>query len=105
MHRFRVIVAEFHDLDQFWNAAYFKLVSRAFAKILQSHICVHIHPNNFSLPLNKSGLSIPPLVEISFLRYDRAFGAGYARNFPHPLDSDTTGRAHLPLPKCWWKQS
>lgn len=105
MSRFRIIVAEVHQLDQLWNAAFFQLASRAFAKILQTHRCVHIHPNNFSRPLKKAGLSIPPLAEFTFLRKDRGVNSGYAQVFPHPLDADNTSRAHFPLPQCWWRQA
>ncbi len=37
--RFRIIAAEFHDLDQLWNRPFFRLASRAFDKILQTHSC------------------------------------------------------------------
>lgn len=106
MRRFRLIVAEFHWLDQFWNQPFFGLASRAFEKILQTHACVHIHPNNSSPLLKKGGLAIPPLAEFTFLRRDRLRGPPrYATQFPHPLDSDNTGRPHFALPPCWWAQS
>ncbi|MDE2219851.1 MAG: FkbM family methyltransferase [Gammaproteobacteria bacterium] len=104
MRRFRMIVAEFHLLDQFWNEAFFGLAARAFEKILQTHACVHIHPNNSSALLKKRGLAIPPLAEFTFLRRDRAIGPGYAAEFPHPLDGDNTTRAHIALPPCMWRQ-
>jgi len=103
MQRFRIIVAEFHRLDQFWNEAFFGLASRVFEKILQTHACVHIHPNNSSPLLKKGGLAIPPLAEFTFLRRDRLRAPQrYARQFPHPLDSDNTDRPHFALPPCWW---
>jgi hypothetical protein len=105
MRRLRVIVAEFHLLDQFWNEAFFGLAARAFEKILQTHACVHIHPNNSSPLLKKGGLAIPPLAEFTFLRRDRAFGPGHAAQFPHPLDGDNTDRPHFALPRCMWRQA
>ncbi|MGH8252671.1 MAG: FkbM family methyltransferase [Steroidobacteraceae bacterium] len=103
MRRFRIIVAEFHLLDQFWNEAFFGLAARTFEKILQTHACVHIHPNNSSPLLKKSGLAIPPLAEFTFHRRDRMpVAARHAARFPHPLDSDNTGKPHFALPRCWW---
>jgi hypothetical protein len=102
MRRFRIIVAEFHSLDQLWSRPFFRLASRAFEKILQTHTCVHIHPNNYSPPLKKGGLAIPPLAEFTFLRNDRISNPSRAKNFPHPLDVDNTSRPHFPLPKCWY---
>ncbi len=104
MKRFRIIVAEFHQLDQLWNEAFFGLAARAFEKILQTHNCVHIHPNNSSRLLRKAGLALPPLAEFTFLRRDRAPSARYADVFPHPLDADNTDRPHFALPRCWWRQ-
>jgi hypothetical protein len=104
LRRFRIIVAEFHQLDMLWNEAFFGLAARAFEKILQTHACVHIHPNNSSRPLRKAGLVLPPLAEFTFLRRDRLVNPRYADRFPHPLDSDNTDRPHLSLPRCWWRQ-
>lgn len=102
MRRYRIIVAEFHDLDQLWNRPFFQLASRAFEKILQTHTCVHIHPNNCSVPLNKGGLSIPPVAEFTFLRNDRIHNPSYVSVLPHPLDFDTADKPHFPLPACWF---
>jgi len=103
MRRLRIIVAEFHDLDQLWNGPFFQIASRAFEKILQTHTCVHIHPNNSCRSLNRWGLSIPPLAEFTFLRNDRIRAPSYANLFPHPLDSDNSADSpHFPLPKCWY---
>ena len=102
MRRYRIIVAEFHSLDQLWSRPFFLLASRAFEKILQTHTCIHIHPNNCSGLLNREGLSIPRMAEFTFLRNDRICNSSYANVFPHPLDFDNTDNPHLPLPKCWY---
>ncbi len=104
MSRYRIIVAEFHDLDQLWNRSFFQLASRAFEKILQTHTCVHIHPNNCRKPLSKSGLSISPVAEFTFLRNDRICNPSYAKVFPHPLDSDNSDNPHYPLPTCFYSK-
>ena len=102
MRRFRIIVGEFHQLNQLWNEPYFTLVSAAFEKILQTHTCVHIHPNNQFAVFDRWGLAIPPLAEITFLRKDRVADARAAQQFPHPLDADNTDRRHYALPRQWY---
>jgi len=104
MRRFRIIAAEFHYLDQLWSLPFFRLASRMFDKILQTHKCVHIHPNNGFRPLNKGGLSIPPIAEFTFFRNDRISNPSYATDFPHPLDFDNTDNPCLPLPACWYSK-
>lgn len=102
LKRFRVIVGEFHHLNQLWNAPYFSIVSRVFEKLLQTHQCVHLHPNNHFPPFEHAGLSIPPLMEVTFLRRDRGTPGPGVKSFPHPLDRDNTTKAHFGLPACWF---
>ena len=105
MQRLRIIVAEFHFLELFWSRPFFGIASRAFEKILETHSCVHIHPNNNEGALNKGGLTIPYCMEFTFLRNDRIKGRSYAQVFPHPLDSDNYDKPSLALPECWYKAS
>ena len=102
MQRFRIIVAEFHQLDQLWSRTFFKLASRAFDKILQTHACVHIHPNNCCESLQKDGLTIPPVMEFTFMRNDRIKKTSHTKTYPNPLDYDNTAKPPLILPMCWY---
>ncbi|NWG76078.1 MAG: FkbM family methyltransferase [Rubrivivax sp.] len=104
MQRFRIIVAEFHHLDQLWSRPFFNLASRAFDKILQTHACVHIHPNNCCGSLQKDGLNIPRIMEFTFLRSDRIEHPSYQKYFPNLLDYDNTANPSLALPKCWYSE-
>ena len=101
--RFRIIVIEFHSLDQLWNQPFFNLSSRVFEKLLQTHDCVHIHPNNYSPPIEHNGISIPPLLEMTFLRKDRVIKSAEKLTFPHDLDFDNTKHTSLSLPDIWYK--
>jgi hypothetical protein len=105
LRRFRIIAAEFHELDQLWNRPFFRLASRAFDKILQTHSCVHIHPNNCGGALERDGLVIPSVAEFTFLRNDRIVDASYASEFPHPLDQDNCECGRLALATCWHRLS
>lgn len=105
MNRFRIIVAEFHELDQLWNASFFGLAKRTFDKILQTHTCVLLPPNNCIEAVSRSGLDLPPIVEMTFLRNDRIESQVYQSKFPHPLDFDNTSKPTLPLPRCWYSNA
>ena len=102
LQRFRIIVAEFHQLDQLWSRPFFNFASRAFDKVLQAHTCVHIHPNNCCGHLKINGIDIPRVMEFTFLRKDRIENTSYQRNFPSSLDYDNTPNPSLTLPKCWY---
>ena len=104
IRRFRVIVAEFHELHVLWSRPFFSLASRVFDKILQTHACVHIHPNSGCGSLRRSNLDIPRVMEFTFLRNDRGKISSFANTFPHPLDRDNGVNRALPLPKCWYKE-
>lgn len=102
MKRFRIIVAEFHDLDQLLNSPFFKISSRAFEKITQTHYCVHIHPNNQNGLLKIADIEIPRVAEFTFIRKDRVKSFTLPKEYPHPLDRDNVTGKTLNLPKCWY---
>lgn len=102
LKRFRILVIEFHFLDDFWNPHFFNLAESVFDKILQTHTCVHIHPNNRQEIVSKFGIDIPRLAEFTFLRNDRANFEKKPMNFPHELDFDNTNQEPIILPKNWY---
>jgi len=63
IERFRIMVIEFHYLDYLWMREFFKVAEIVFSKILQNHICVHIHPNNYRGIDSKFGINIPEVAE------------------------------------------
>lgn len=99
--RFRIIVVEFHGLENLWSRPWFQITSRAFEKLLKAHTCVHIHPNNSRGVFHLNGLSIPCDAQFTFLRTDRISAMKAATSFPHPLDGDCTSIPTPPLPSCW----
>lgn len=105
MRLFRVIVIEFHHLDQLWNPDFFHFAEIVFNKILQTHICVHIHPNNCSEIDVRNGIQIPKVAEFTFLRKDRAEFLQYETKFPNELDYDNTSKKSIVLPKNWYSDS
>ncbi len=103
LKRFRIIVIEFHRLHHLWSAPFFRIAASVFAKILQTHACVHLHPNNCRSSICIQGLEIPRVMEFTFFRKDRFKYCDYAKIFPHPLDRDNTAHAPLVLPDCWYR--
>lgn len=101
MKRFRIIVVEFHRLDGLLGAKC-QEISDAFEKILQTHTCIHAHPNNCSGSLEYEDIAIPRVMEFTFLRKDRIKHFSYQTVFPHPLDCDNLPKSPLVLPQCWY---
>ena len=103
MQRFRVIVVEFHQVQFLWSHPFFQIASRAFEKILQTHTCVHIHPNNCCGSVVKGDIQLPRVMEFTFLRSDRINTSSPALIFPHPLDANNLAGETLQLPPCWYQ--
>jgi len=99
--RFRIMVVEFHDLVQLWNKPFSALAAAAFRKVLATHACVHLHPNNCCGQETIAGIAVPRVMEFTFLRRDRIREGGRPARIPHPLDHDNTPRRPLPLPEAW----
>lgn len=103
MRRFRVIVIEFHDLDQLWSRPFFSVASRAIERLLQTHTCVHIHPNNWRTPVVRDGITILPAMEFTFLRTADVTDRTYRTQFPHPLDRHNGAPREYDLPRSWYR--
>jgi hypothetical protein len=105
LNQFRIIIVEFHDLDMLWNKQFFSKFENSFLKLLDSHYIVHNHPNNCCPALKKDNIEIPPVLEMTFYRKDRAKKLGYVDKFPHKYDVECTEQKPLVLPKFWYKRS
>ncbi|MFC2080678.1 hypothetical protein ACFLR8_00535 [Bacteroidota bacterium] len=103
MKRFRILVIEFHFLQDLWNPHFFEFAEVVFDKILQTHSCVHIHPNNIEGISHQYGIGIPKVAEFTFLRNDRTKFENYKMQFPHELDYDNTNNESIVLPQNWHK--
>lgn len=101
--RFRIIVVELHGLGAFKDA---KPLSKSITLLLErldrTHLCVHVHPNNCCGDFidNKTGLNIPNVIEVTYLRRDRFRGdqSEYINpQLPHPEDISRNVRKKPPI--------
>lgn len=98
----RFLLVEFHRLHLLWNEPCFEFMDAVFGKILASHVCVHIHPNNEARMWRCRGIELASLMEFTFARRRDTEIVGAWSGFPHPLDQPNL--AHKPplvLPSCW----
>lgn len=103
LNRFRIMVIEFHDLDNLLNHPFFNIAKKVFRKLLQTHHLVHLHPNNYYPVEAVLGVEIPRFMEFTFLRKDRVVDALPATKFPHPLDRDCSQNPSITLPDIWFR--
>ena len=103
LERFRIMIIEFHDLQKLWAEFPANIMSEVFTKILQTHTCVHIHPNNCCGFDIQEGVEIPRVAEFTFIRNERISTKENIEKYPHPLDIDNTSYPTLELPEIWYK--
>ncbi len=104
LKRFRIILLEIHRLDRLYNPAFFRLFKRTMEKLMVDFTIVHNHPNNCCGSVSISGVEVPRVLELTFLRKDRIKEATPALEFPHKLDWDNVpDKAPLVLPEVWYK--
>ena len=103
LSKFRIIVIEFHGLNDLLNPRVFPYISATFEKLLQDFKVVHIHPNNASNPVVFHGINLWPTMEFTFLRNDRIGTLTSRSDFPHRLDVDNaTNKPSSILSKEWF---
>lgn len=104
--RFRGIVLEFHALDRLFCEPVFRIYKSVFERILKSHTCVHIHPNNWCRNITIRGVELLQMAEVTFWRRDRINSTEFANTFPHQLDVDCAPpHIHAPvvLPRAFYR--
>ena len=102
LQQFRFIIVEFHRLYLLWSKPSFELMDGVFRKLLQTHACVHIHPNNCAASLSHDGITIPSVMEFTVARRNDTSLITLPGTYPHPLDRpNNAANPETVLPKCW----
>jgi len=99
---FRIIILEFHSLDQLNNRQFFAVARQVFYKLLNSHDCVHIHPNNCCGTANVGRSTLPVVAEFTFYRKGPNIDSSFASSYPHPLDCPNTPKPDIVLDNAIW---
>jgi len=103
LNKFRIVLIEFHALDNLFNKHLFDLYRQVFQKLLETHVVVHIHPNNNDGMIALDGLEVPRLLEFSFLRKDRFIEGSKFIGFPHPADrTNNPQKKDIQPPRVWY---
>lgn len=77
------------------------------ARLSKTHVCVHAHANNWTGDYldPATGMNVPGILELTFLRRDRFFGEKtrfHAPQIPHPLDIvNVPDKPPVPLNPQW----
>lgn len=100
--RFRIMLIEFHDFDQIFNADTFNRLQSLFARLSETHVLCHLHANNTVGYTSLGGLTIPPVFEATYIRRDRVRGDLPHAQIPHPLDQHNSNkRPNVQTPHFW----
>jgi len=102
LRQFRFMIIEFHRLYLLWSKPSFELMDGVFRKLLQTHACVHIHPNNVAPSFTHDGITIPSVMEFTFARRNDTSLVMLPGTYPHPLDRPNNPvHPETVLPRCW----
>ena len=111
LERFRIIVIELHGLAALADRQQAEeQIGPLLRRLDQTHVCVHAHPNNSQGDFidQDTGMNVPRLLELTWLRRDRFTAGPEQRLFhpllPHPLDlASNVGpqRPALHLNEAW----
>jgi methyltransferase FkbM-like protein len=86
LRRFRIIVGEMHWLGRVEPPDRFAKMHHAISVLCAEHIPTHVHANNCCGVSFVEGVVLPNLIEVTWLRRDRATFAPSREPMPGPLD-------------------
>lgn len=103
LRHFRWAVVEFHGLERMASSLMLSTnILPALRRMDQVFHPVHIHPNNCCGLVNIRGLTVPKVLEVTYLRRDRFEDGAPTGAYPHPLDrSCVADQPPLELPHGW----
>ncbi len=103
LKKFRILIIEFHNLNNLIHVNGYKIIKAVFEKILEEFYIVHLHVNNVFPPLCINDILIPPLIEFSFLRKDRLKQKIREKNQFHKYDQkNLPSNVDIVLPEYWY---
>ena len=106
LSRFRAIIIEFHGLNNLFEQFYLKVIASIFNKLGTHFSIAHCHPNNCCGEVKVENITVPRVLEITFIRNDRIKYVSEMNPFtlPHHLDEKNIKKnPDLIMPEIWWK--
>lgn len=101
LSKFRIMVIEFHLIESWAQADFFRIVEAAFRKLLDTHYVIHNHPNNAMGIVDLNGFNAPRVFELTFIKKSRTIAGGVAK-LPHPMDfKNVDYMPDISLPAQW----
>lgn len=103
---FSILIIEFHNLERLFNKPFLQTFSSIFEKIYKNFSICHVHPNNGCGLLTKNNISVPKVMEVTFIRNDLLENLKTNNNItlPHPLDTkNVLDKPDIVMPGLWWK--
>ena len=104
--RFRTLIIEFHSLNNLFEKFYLRVMTSIFNKLKKEFSIAHCHPNNCCGEVKVDNISIPRVLEVTFIRNDRIKKVLEKNPFslPHQLDEKNVKKnPDLIMPDIWWK--
>lgn len=86
LDRFEQIVAEFHGFLRVNEPEWRVLTQRVLGRLFHSHAVYHVHANNWAEFQIIEGVPVPDVLEVSYIRRDRAKLVPSMEFFPTPFD-------------------
>jgi hypothetical protein len=105
--KFQTMIIEFHNLHKMFESDFLRIVTSIFEKIYKNFSICHVHPNNCSRIHTLYGLSVPPVIEVTFIRNDmlKKYVNKKPILLPHELDiRNSINNKDILMPEVWWKK-
>lgn len=96
INQFSQIVIEFHSVLPAIHGVNYEKVKRCLEKINLTHQSIHIHANNYSMPLSICGLTLADSLEVSYVRKKDYGDRFLTSNRIYPTEHDRPNDPHVP---------
>lgn len=106
LNRFSVMVIEFHALGNMFEKHFLQMFTSIFEKIYRNFSICHVHPNNCCGIVTLNDISVPRVIEVTFLRNDlvEKYKSTSNVSLPHELDGkNVINKDDIRMPDKWWK--
>ena len=106
LKRFSIMVIEFHNLQNMFDKNFLNMFTSIFEKIYRNFSICHVHPNNCCGIVSHNGVTVPKVIEVTFVRNDCLDEIKIDKpvTLPHKLDyKNLVNIDDINMPVKWWK--